>query len=46
MWNPRCLRVLGLGLGLGLTPSGDDFIGGVFFALHHAEDGLSRACTA
>ncbi len=28
------LRVLGLGPGL--TPSGDDFIGGVFFALTHA----------
>ncbi len=28
------LRVLGLGPGL--TPSGDDFIGGIFFALHHA----------
>lgn len=28
------LRVLGLGPGL--TPSGDDFIGGVFFALAHA----------
>ena len=24
-----------LGLGPGLTPSGDDFVGGVFFALHH-----------
>ncbi len=29
-----CLRVLGLGPGL--TPSGDDFTGGVFFALAHA----------
>lgn len=28
------LRVLGLGLGL--TPSGDDFIGAIFFALAHA----------
>lgn len=28
------LRVLGLGPGL--TPSGDDFVGGIFFALHHA----------
>lgn len=25
-----------LGLGPGLTPSGDDFIGGICFALHHA----------
>ena len=25
-----------LGLGPGLTPSGDDFVGGIFFALHHA----------
>lgn len=24
-----------VGLGNGLTPSGDDFLGGVFFALHH-----------
>jgi hypothetical protein len=28
------LRVLGLGHGL--TPSGDDFVGGILFALHHA----------
>jgi hypothetical protein len=28
------LRVLGLGCGL--TPSGDDFVGGIFFALAHA----------
>jgi Protein of unknown function (DUF2877) len=25
-----------LGLGHGLTPSGDDFLGGILFALHHA----------
>jgi hypothetical protein len=27
-----------IGLGNGLTPSGDDFLGGVFFAFHHARD--------
>lgn len=35
------LRVLGLGPGL--TPSGDDFIGGIFFALHHAPRSQWRA---
>ena len=35
------LRVLGLGPGL--TPSGDDFVGGVFFALHHAPRSHWRA---
>ena len=35
------LRVLGLGPGL--TPSGDDFIGGIFFALHHAPRSRWRA---
>ena len=29
-----CLRLLGLGVGL--TPSGDDLVGAVFFTLHHA----------
>jgi hypothetical protein len=33
-FEAAALRVLGLGVGL--TPSGDDFIGGVFFALAHA----------
>ncbi len=33
-FEQAALRVLGLGNGL--TPSGDDFLGGVFFALHHA----------
>lgn len=32
-----------LGLGPGLTPSGDDFVGGVFFALHHAPRSHWRA---
>ena len=26
-----------IGLGAGLTPSGDDFLGGMFFALHHLQ---------
>jgi hypothetical protein len=26
-----------IGLGTGLTPSGDDFLGGVFFAVHHLQ---------
>ncbi len=33
-FETAALRVLGLGHGL--TPSGDDFLGGVLFALHHA----------
>ena len=33
-FETAALRVLGLGPGL--TPSGDDFIGGIFFALAHA----------
>jgi Protein of unknown function (DUF2877) len=33
-FKTAALRVLGLGNGL--TPSGDDFIGGIFFALAHA----------
>lgn len=33
-FEAAALRVLGLGQGL--TPSGDDFVGGIFFALHHA----------
>lgn len=32
-----------LGLGPGLTPSGDDFLGGIFFALAHAPRGAWRA---
>jgi hypothetical protein len=31
-----------LGLGTGLTPSGDDFIGGLFFALHHLRNAYPR----
>ncbi len=27
-----------LGLGVGLTPAGDDFVGGLLFALHHLAD--------
>ena len=38
-FEAAALRVLGLGHGL--TPSGDDFLGGLFFALHHAK-GMSR----
>lgn len=33
-FETAALRVLGLGHGL--TPSGDDFLGGIVFALHHA----------
>jgi Protein of unknown function (DUF2877) len=33
-FEAAALRVLGLGHGL--TPSGDDFVGGILFALHHA----------
>ncbi len=33
-FQASALRVLGLGPGL--TPSGDDFLGAIFFALHHA----------
>lgn len=33
-FEPSALRVLGLGNGL--TPSGDDFLGGIFFAYAHA----------
>lgn len=33
-FEAACLRVLGLGHGL--TPSGDDFVGGILFALHYA----------
>ncbi len=32
-----------LGLGPGLTPSGDDFLGGIFFALAHAPRGAWQA---
>ena len=35
-FEQAALRVLGLGHGL--TPSGDDFLGGIFFAFHHAGD--------
>ena len=33
-FEAACLRLLGLGVGL--TPSGDDLVGAVFFTLHHA----------
>jgi hypothetical protein len=33
-FEAACLRLLGLGAGL--TPSGDDLVGAVFFTLHHA----------
>jgi hypothetical protein len=33
-FEAAAIRVLGLGPGL--TPSGDDFVGGILFALHHA----------
>jgi hypothetical protein len=40
-FEAAALRVLGLGHGL--TPSGDDFIGGICFALRHAPRGAWRA---
>jgi hypothetical protein len=40
-FEAAALRVLGLGHGL--TPSGDDFVGGICFALKHAPRGAWRA---